>query len=364
LIYEQLLEGTAFEDLLAQFTIDAGAVGNRGELGLIGVGDTIEAFEAVAFNSDVGEIAGPVETQFGFHIIRVNGRIPVAVANQIVVTNESDAQQIVDLLNNGAAFADLAQRFSIDTATSARGGNLGAFTPDRLLPELSEAIFGTAEVGLLEPVQTSLGYHIIEVVDYQPAGLVDVAHILLNTEEEALDVIALLDDGADFNQLAEERSIDPSAAGTRGDTLNIFSGGAQSGLYVVEETSLPLERVVFADDVQVGDILPPVQVGQYWLIVIVDEVGERLPLADSVELLRRYYLRDWETAQYDSNRVQETTLWRRYAPFDLLPSDYNALLSALDEPILQIREDYLASSASNNLINSLNRLQVEPATAE
>lgn len=43
------------------------------------------------------------------------------------------------------------------------------------------------------------------------------SHVLLETEEEANDVIAQLDDGADFAELASEVSIDPSAATNGGD---------------------------------------------------------------------------------------------------------------------------------------------------
>ncbi len=363
-IYDQLQDGATFEELLAQFTLDVGAVGNRGELGLIGRGDTVPEFEEAAFDAEVGTIAGPAETTFGYHVIRVNSRLPVAVAQQIVVSSERDAQQISELLDSGASFADLAQRFSIDTATSTRGGNLGAFTPDRLLPELSEVIFGTASVGLLEPIQTDLGYHIIEVVDYDPAGLVDVAHILLATEAEAQEVIELINDGADFNEIAEARSIDPSAAGTRGDTLTIFTGGEQSGLYVFEETGLPIDRAVFAEGVQEGDVLAPVQVGQFWLVLKVDEISERLPQSDSVELARRFYLQDWEAEQYATGRVQETTLWRRYAPFDLLPSEYDVRLAQLDEEAQRIRAEFLSSTRSNNLINILAETRLERAETE
>lgn len=45
--------------------------------------------------------------------------------------------------------------------------------------------------------------------DYQVA---DVAHILVETEAEAEDILAALEDGADFAQLAEERSIDEFSA--------------------------------------------------------------------------------------------------------------------------------------------------------
>lgn len=46
---------------------------------------------------------------------------------------------------------------------------------------------------------------------------VKASHILLETEEEAKDVIAKLDNGADFAELAKEKSIEPAAQSTGGD---------------------------------------------------------------------------------------------------------------------------------------------------
>ncbi len=72
-ILEMLDEGSDFGELAAKFSTDSTAY-RGGTLGWFGEGRMVAPFEEAAFNAEVSEIVGPVETDFGFHIIRVNDR--------------------------------------------------------------------------------------------------------------------------------------------------------------------------------------------------------------------------------------------------------------------------------------------------
>ncbi|WP_255568180.1 peptidylprolyl isomerase [Ruficoccus sp. ZRK36] len=45
-----------------------------GELGTFGKGQMVKEFEDVVFTAPVGEVQGPVKTDFGFHLIEVTAR--------------------------------------------------------------------------------------------------------------------------------------------------------------------------------------------------------------------------------------------------------------------------------------------------
>lgn len=71
IVQEQLAEGAAFADVAQARSIDRGSATNGGALGLLQRGDLEEAFEAVAWELDVGERSGPVQTSAGWHVIEV-----------------------------------------------------------------------------------------------------------------------------------------------------------------------------------------------------------------------------------------------------------------------------------------------------
>ena len=84
-------------------------------------------------------------------------------ARHILVKTEEEAKKIIEALDAGEDFAELAKAHGLD-GTKDRGGDLGYFSYEEMVPEFSAAAFAL-EVGQYtkEPVQTQLGYHVIKL---------------------------------------------------------------------------------------------------------------------------------------------------------------------------------------------------------
>jgi parvulin-like peptidyl-prolyl isomerase len=67
----QLEDGGDFAQLAKEFSQDPGSAEQGGDLGCLGRGETVPDFEDAVFGAEQGEILGPVETEFGYHVIEV-----------------------------------------------------------------------------------------------------------------------------------------------------------------------------------------------------------------------------------------------------------------------------------------------------
>jgi peptidyl-prolyl cis-trans isomerase C len=107
-IAERLKKGEDFAVLAKEKSKDTGAEG--GDLGFFTRGQMLKPFEEAAFALDVGEISEPVQTQFGWHIIKVEEKrdqplptfdqVKEAIMSQLV---QAKAQEVVTGLRDSAA---------------------------------------------------------------------------------------------------------------------------------------------------------------------------------------------------------------------------------------------------------------------
>src|SRR6202166_4969513 len=83
-------------------------------------------------------------------------------ARHILVETEDEAKAIAAELKKGADFAELAKKKSKDPGASD-GGDLGFFTKDQMVPELSTLAFPLDPGKISDPVKSQFGWHIIKV---------------------------------------------------------------------------------------------------------------------------------------------------------------------------------------------------------
>jgi len=73
-ILARIKKGEDFEKLAMEISEDPSAKQNSGDIGWFTKGAMVKEFEEPVMNGKVGDILGPVKTQYGFHLIKVKGK--------------------------------------------------------------------------------------------------------------------------------------------------------------------------------------------------------------------------------------------------------------------------------------------------
>jgi len=69
----EIENGTAFEDV-AKANSNCPSKAQGGDLGKFGPGQMVPEFDKAVFSGDVGVLYGPIQTQFGYHLLEVTSR--------------------------------------------------------------------------------------------------------------------------------------------------------------------------------------------------------------------------------------------------------------------------------------------------
>ena len=85
-------------------------------------------------------------------------------ASHILVSSLEEANKVIEELNKGMDFGELAKKYS-SCPSSENGGDLGLFGKGQMVKEFEDAAF-SLEIGKNSgPVKTQFGYHIIKVTE-------------------------------------------------------------------------------------------------------------------------------------------------------------------------------------------------------
>jgi peptidyl-prolyl cis-trans isomerase SurA len=171
----------AFEEMARQMSEDPSAKSNGGDLGYFSSLQMVYPFESLVYNTEVGEVGGPVRTQFGYHIVKVadkrEARGQVRVAHIMIRADKDDPEEmaqnlksriddIYQRLNDGESFADLARKFSDDRSSASKGGELPVFGPGKMVAEFEEAAYAIEIPGdFTAPIRSPYGWHIIKLIE-------------------------------------------------------------------------------------------------------------------------------------------------------------------------------------------------------
>ncbi len=179
-IVDSLRHGADFALMAKRYSQDVTA-SSGGDLGAsYPRGTFLPAFEEAAFKLKPGEISDVVETEQGFHIIKLIERRgeEVHVAQILIkpTVNAMDEAAVRDSLlalrdsaNNGADFGVLAQNHSDDAETRSFGGTLGRIRLEDLGPEQRAVVDSLKAGGISDPIHIAYpggktGFQIVKLI--------------------------------------------------------------------------------------------------------------------------------------------------------------------------------------------------------
>ncbi|MCW3125864.1 MAG: hypothetical protein JWO03_1522 [Bacteroidetes bacterium] len=179
----RLLKGEDFAKLAKEAAEkekgDPSAKENGGTLGWFTVFQTVYPFESAAYGLKPGDVSGPVRSQFGYHIVKLNKTRPaqgeIHVAEVLIKTPEKAtaeeiakakvrADSIYNLIALGKTkWDDAVTAFSEDRTSKNKKGELQWFGVGRMMPEFEEAAYALKKDGDIgKPIKTNYGWYIIK----------------------------------------------------------------------------------------------------------------------------------------------------------------------------------------------------------
>lgn len=84
---------------------------------------------------------------------------------QILLNTEAEARDIAAKVRGGADFQKLAEQVSKDPNAKSNRGDAGMLTRDQLPPEIGDAVYVAKKGDIVGPIQSSVGFHVIKVVE-------------------------------------------------------------------------------------------------------------------------------------------------------------------------------------------------------
>jgi peptidyl-prolyl cis-trans isomerase D len=138
--------------------------------------------DSIMFSASNGFVYGPYLSNGSYKIAKlVNSRVePDSVkAKHILIDDKTighdkalaKADSIKKLIEGGKSFADLANLYSVDKGSAAKGGELGTFGRGAMVAPFDDAVF-SAKKGDLKIVTTQFGVHLIQIEDQKGSSKV------------------------------------------------------------------------------------------------------------------------------------------------------------------------------------------------
>jgi peptidyl-prolyl cis-trans isomerase SurA len=183
LLYERLLAREPFGELAKQYSDDKNTATNNGYMGWYTGLQLLYPLEVTAYNLKIGDISKPVQTKYGFHIVKLldkresRGRVKVNQLLRVVpenneavgISQKNTIDSLKTLVNQGVDFETLVAEYSDDFRTRDNGGLLPEFwIGSRQESVVEEVVFNLQLNEVSSPVKSSAGWHLFKLVEKNP----------------------------------------------------------------------------------------------------------------------------------------------------------------------------------------------------
>lgn len=182
-LYQRAKRGEDFATLAIENSKDRGSAPRGGDLGYFGKGKMVPEFEEAAFKAEVGEITKPVESQFGYHIIKVEDKVSkryqvetISIAPKIGSNTKKQARlkakEFADRAKSGEDFDKLAEELG-----AAKGETAPFFEQQPILGSgyITSFAFKNDKGEVSRPLELdNFGVTVVMVSEVIPAGIPDL----------------------------------------------------------------------------------------------------------------------------------------------------------------------------------------------
>ncbi len=266
------------------------------------------------FDAAVGTVVGPFQEGRNNYrlakLVDIQNRPDSVKARHILLT-DANAQNIADSLKNlieqGASFSKLAERFSEDPAAANSGGDLGWFAEGKMVDEFNEACF-TGKRGELQIVASQFGIHLIEVTKKSKSvKKVKIAFIDRNvvpSNETYQEIFTQAGKFAAENSNSEEfnqSTMDNNLSKRIADNL-LESTQTVSGL------DNPRQMIRWAYEAQIGQVSDVMEFGNKFVVATLTKIKEEgMQELEEVRASIETIVRNEKRAEMLINQLSGTT---------------------------------------------------------
>jgi hypothetical protein len=113
---------------------------------------------------------------------------------------------VKDMLRDGRSFAELADKYSADTRSAKKGGDVGFIKRGRINKVVEDVAFALKDGEISEPVKTMMGYHIIKRTDHIKGRLLSYSSVKDRVRKDYIEYMKLTS-YKDFVFMLKERSV-------------------------------------------------------------------------------------------------------------------------------------------------------------